>query len=89
MAGDDHRRHGEDPGPAGRQHRLIGRERVLGRGVRADEHAPGHGLGLAMVSDTVAQYGGELSISAAEALGGARLDLRLPGRLGGPAAVVA
>jgi len=45
------------------------RERVLGRGVRADEHAPGHGLGLAMVSDTVAQYGGELSIDGSEALG--------------------
>jgi two-component system, OmpR family, sensor histidine kinase PhoQ len=65
------------------------RERVLGRGVRADEHAPGHGLGLAMVSDTVAQYGGELSIDVAELLGGARMNLRLPGRLGGPAAVVA
>jgi two-component system sensor histidine kinase PhoQ len=65
------------------------RERVLGRGVRADEHAPGHGLGLAMVSDTVAQYGGELSIDVSEALGGARLDLRLPGRLGSPATVVA
>jgi two-component system sensor histidine kinase PhoQ len=65
------------------------RERVLGRGVRADEHAPGHGLGLAMVSDTVAQYGGELAIGMSESLGGARLDLRLPGRLGGPAAVVA
>jgi two-component system sensor histidine kinase PhoQ len=65
------------------------RERVLGRGIRADEHAPGHGLGLAMVSDTVAQYGGELSIEAAELLGGARLNLRLPGRLGGPGSVVA
>jgi two-component system sensor histidine kinase PhoQ len=65
------------------------RERVLGRGVRADEHAPGHGLGLAMVSDTVAQYGGDLAIGVSESLGGARLDLRLPGRLGGPAAVVA
>jgi two-component system sensor histidine kinase PhoQ len=65
------------------------RERVLGRGIRADEHAPGHGLGLAMVSDTVAQYGGELSIEAAESLGGARLNLRLPGRLGGPGTVVA
>ncbi len=37
------------------------RERVLGRGVRADERAPGHGLGLAMVADTVALYGGELA----------------------------
>ncbi len=30
------------------------RDRVTGRGVRADEHQDGHGLGLAMVADTVA-----------------------------------
>ena len=57
------------------------RARVLDRGVRADERAPGHGLGLAMVADTVALYGGELSISESAALQGACLDISLPGRL--------
>jgi two-component system, OmpR family, sensor histidine kinase PhoQ len=56
------------------------RGRVLNRGVRADERAPGHGLGLAMVVDTVAMYGGELLISESPALQGACLDIALPGR---------
>jgi two-component system sensor histidine kinase PhoQ len=56
------------------------RRRVLDRGVRADERAPGHGLGLAMVADTVALYGGELLISESPDLRGACLDLALPGR---------
>ena len=55
------------------------RDRVLQRGVRADELAPGHGLGLAMVSETAELYGGELVVGESE-LGGARLLLRLPGR---------
>jgi len=55
------------------------RTRVLQRGVRADESVPGHGLGLAMVRDTVDLYGGSLSVDASP-LGGARFSLRLPGR---------
>jgi two-component system sensor histidine kinase PhoQ len=55
------------------------RARVLERGGRADRSVPGHGLGLAMVRDTVDLYGGTLAIEAAP-LGGARLRLRLPGR---------
>jgi two-component system, OmpR family, sensor histidine kinase PhoQ len=55
------------------------RTRVLRRGVRADETVPGHGLGLAMVHDTVDLYGGRLAIDASP-LGGARVSLRLPGR---------
>jgi two-component system, OmpR family, sensor histidine kinase PhoQ len=55
------------------------RARVLQRGVRTDESVPGHGLGLAMVRDTVDLYGGSLSIDASP-LGGARFSLRLPGR---------
>ncbi|HEV8018077.1 MAG TPA: ATP-binding protein [Steroidobacteraceae bacterium] len=55
------------------------RERVLRRGVRADENVPGHGLGLAMVRDTVDLYGGHLAIDTSP-LGGARISLRLPGR---------
>lgn len=57
------------------------RERVLERGQRADESAPGHGLGLAMVRDAVDLYGGELRIDASP-WGGARITLSLPGRLG-------
>jgi len=56
------------------------RLRVLERGVRADEHVPGHGLGLAMVRETVALYGGELKLGSSATLGGARVELRLPGR---------
>jgi two-component system sensor histidine kinase PhoQ len=55
------------------------RARVLKRGGRADEATPGHGLGLAMVHDMVELYGGTLRIDASP-LGGARFDLRLPGR---------
>jgi two-component system, OmpR family, sensor histidine kinase PhoQ len=56
------------------------RERVLERGARADEHTPGHGLGLAMVLDMVDMYGGRLEIAESR-LGGARVELRLPGRM--------
>lgn len=63
------------------------RRRVLDRGVRADERAPGHGLGLAMVADTVALYGGELLISESPALQGACLSLALPGRLVEPGVI--
>jgi two-component system sensor histidine kinase PhoQ len=56
------------------------RARVLERGARADEQTPGHGLGLAMVSDMAGLYGGRLLLDASE-LGGARVELLLPGRL--------
>jgi two-component system sensor histidine kinase PhoQ len=54
------------------------RERVLQRGVRADERVPGHGLGLAMVSALVQDYGGQLSCTVSE-LGGASFQVQLPG----------
>ena len=66
----------EDDGPGISEEN---RARVLQRGVRTDESVPGHGLGLAMVRDTVDLYGGTLSIDASP-LGGARFSLRLPGR---------
>jgi two-component system sensor histidine kinase PhoQ len=56
------------------------RRRVLDRGERADERAPGNGLGLAMVADTVLLYGGEMLISESPHLNGACLHLALPGR---------
>ena len=55
------------------------RERVLERGVRDDEQVAGHGLGLAMVRDTVELYGGTLAIERSD-LGGARIAVSLPGR---------
>jgi two-component system sensor histidine kinase PhoQ len=57
------------------------RAKVLQRGGRADEATPGHGLGLSMVHDTVALYGGTMRIDGSN-LGGARFELRLPGRKG-------
>lgn len=39
------------------------KKRVLERGVRADQSMPGHGLGLAMVQDTVVLYRGELLLN--------------------------
>jgi len=66
----------EDDGPG---ISMEDRARVLQRGVRADEKVPGHGLGLAMVQDTVDLYGGRLTIDASP-LGGARIAVRLPGR---------
>jgi two-component system, OmpR family, sensor histidine kinase PhoQ len=58
------------------------RARVFGRGVRADEKVKGHGLGLAMVRDTVELYGGKLSVGTS-GLGGARLSIHLPGKIHG------
>ena len=66
----------EDDGPGISE---ADRARVLQRGVRADEKVPGHGLGLAMVRDTVDLYGGSLSIEQST-LGGARISFSLPGR---------
>src|SRR4029077_16764241 len=68
--------HMEDDGPGCSEEDRV---RVLQRGVRTDESVPGHGLGLAMVRDTVDLYGGSMSIGVSP-LGGARFTLRLPGR---------
>jgi two-component system sensor histidine kinase PhoQ len=57
------------------------RARVLQRGGRADESTPGHGIGLSMVHETVELYGGAMRIDESE-LGGARFELKLPGRSG-------
>lgn len=37
-------------------------DRILERGVRADQSIPGHGIGLAIVRDIIQVYGGELFI---------------------------
>jgi signal transduction histidine kinase len=54
------------------------REAIMQRGVRADEAAPGAGLGLAIVRDVAEIYGGSISLEASP-MGGARARLILPG----------
>jgi two-component system sensor histidine kinase PhoQ len=66
----------EDDGPGIAE---ADRAKVLQRGGRADEATPGHGLGLAMVHDMVALYGGTMRIDGSS-FGGARFALALPGR---------
>ena len=48
------------------------RDALLQRGMRLDEKAPGHGIGLAVVKDIAASYGGDIEISDSD-LGGARI----------------
>ena len=55
------------------------RERVLQRAERADEGAPGSGIGLAIVRDLAELYGGSISLEASP-MGGLRARLRLPTR---------
>ncbi|MGB3445812.1 MAG: sensor histidine kinase [Xanthobacteraceae bacterium] len=53
------------------------REQVSRRGKRLDESKPGSGLGLSIVVDLAALYGGSLALDAAP-LGGLRAELTLP-----------
>jgi signal transduction histidine kinase len=54
------------------------RRQVARRGQRLDETKPGSGLGLSIVTDLAALYGGSLTLSAAP-IGGLRAELALPG----------
>jgi signal transduction histidine kinase len=54
------------------------RAQVSRRGQRLDESKPGSGLGLSIVVDLAALYGGSLSLGSAPA-GGLRAELVLPG----------
>jgi signal transduction histidine kinase len=53
------------------------RDDVLQRGVRADEAAPGSGLGLSIVRDLAEVYGGTISLENSP-MGGLRARLQLP-----------
>ena len=53
------------------------REKVLLRGVRADEKAAGSGLGLSIVRDLADVYGGSVALGRSP-LGGLRATLTLP-----------
>ncbi len=54
------------------------RMQVARRGQRLDETKPGSGLGLSIVTDLAALYGGSLTLGAAP-IGGLRAELALPG----------
>lgn len=61
----------------------VAREALLQRGVRADQHRDGQGLGLAMVAEIVGAYGGALELLSrppgdAAPLGGACVSVTLP-----------
>ena len=62
----------EDDGPG-----FSDTESVLRLHVRGDERVPGHGVGLAVVSDLVVSHQGELKLSRG-AMGGGRVDVMLP-----------
>ena len=50
---------------------------LLQRGMRLDESTPGHGIGLAVVKDIAASYGGTLSIQQSK-IGGAEITVSIP-----------
>ena len=52
------------------------RERILQRGQRADQNISGHGLGMAMVCDTLFLYQGSIEISDSS-LGGAKILIQI------------
>ena len=62
----------EDDGPG-----FSDTESVLRLHVRGDERVPGHGVGLAVVSDLVASHQGEMKLSRAS-IGGGRVVIMLP-----------
>jgi len=49
---------------------------LLQRGMRLDESAPGHGIGLAVVKEIAASYGGDINI-AKSSLGGAKITVTI------------
>jgi signal transduction histidine kinase len=75
-----------DPGPTlriivdddGRGLSAAERAQVSRRGQRLDESKPGSGLGLSIVVDLAALYGGSLTLGTAP-IGGLRAELVLPG----------
>ena len=64
----------EDDGPG-----FSDTESVLRLHVRGDERVPGHGVGLAVVSDLVTSHHGQMSLARA-ANGGGQVDIVLPVR---------
>ena len=67
----------EDDGPGIADENL---EDVLKRGIRADETTHGHGIGLAVVKELIALYGGSIESINGE-LGGQKWSIFLPGKI--------
>ncbi len=65
----------EDDGPGVPKSQVM---EVLQRGVRGDERVQGHGIGLSIVQDILASYGGELEVGDSTEMGGARFEALLP-----------
>ncbi len=65
----------EDDGPG---IAISDRARVLERGTRLDSREAGQGIGLAVVAEIVARYGGGIEIGNSEILGGAKITVTLP-----------
>lgn len=65
----------EDDGPGVPEEHIHA---IIERGVRADEHIQGHGIGLAIVSDIVRSYQGVMSVEKSDELGGARFKVTFP-----------
>jgi two-component system sensor histidine kinase PhoQ len=63
----------EDDGPG---IPVAAADALLQRGTRLDESAPGHGIGLAVVKDIAASYGGDVSIEKSD-LGGAAITVTI------------
>jgi len=72
----------EDDGPGCSDADL---EKLARRGVRVDESAPGHGLGLAITRDVAASYGGEIRFGRSPDLGGFLARVRIPHAAAAPA----
>lgn len=49
---------------------------LVQRGTRLDENAPGHGIGLAVVKEIAASYGGDVTIARSD-LGGAEITVTI------------
>ncbi|HCK83561.1 MAG TPA: sensor histidine kinase, partial [Hyphomonadaceae bacterium] len=64
----------EDDGPGLSEADIA---RAMARGARLDEAAPGQGLGLSILKETVDLYAGDLEFGRSE-LGGLKARLRLP-----------
>lgn len=63
----------EDDGPGINEDE---KERILLRGQRADQNTPGHGIGLAIVSDILLIYKGTMEIVDSE-MGGAKIIIKI------------